>query len=917
MSRAFGIGFFLFIACLSMSCKAVQSSSFPSAAQVKAVTQKVADWQIETFEQMGEYRALPAIRKKWQNKKKYHDLTWHNGALYAGMNEWCGIADDPSKYTDWLKMIGTRNGWNLHSRPYHADDHAVGQFYLSLYEQYKNIKMIAPTRTRFDWILANPKTGTLDWEAEPSDCHDRWGWCDALFMAPPVWARLAKITGDQKYLAFMDQEYHATYDLLWNAEDSFFWRDSSYFSKRENNGRRLYWARGNGWVFGGLALMIPDLPLDWKGRSFYIDLFNKMANSLKACQREDGTWSMGLLGGVEGYPSKETSGTSFFTFGLAWGVNNGLLDRATFAPVIIKAWKALCGCVTDEGLLGYVQPVGAAPGESFSDKTEVYGIGAFLAAGTEVYKLCKSHGVAEPVSADVVIYGGTSAAVIAAVQAKQMGKSVIIVSPDKHLGGLTSGGLGWTDTGNKEVVGGLSREFYKRIFRHYNQPKAWTFQKKSEYGNRGQGNRAMDDTDRTMWIFEPHVAEQVFEDLIVEYGIPVYRDEWLDREHGLEKKRTRIFAFTTLSGTRYRGRMFIDATYEGDLMAAAGVSYHVGREANRVYDEQWNGIQVGVLHHGHHFGTMNISPYVTPGDPTSGLLPRISGQHPGHKGQGDRRVQAYCFRMCLTNCPENRVPFSKPEHYDPAQYALLARVLNAGWNEVFDKFDPIPNHKTDTNNHGPFSTDNIGMNYAYPEGAYEQRRAIIKEHETYQKGLMYFLANDPGIPDAVRTRMSQWGLAKDEFKDNGHWPHQLYIREARRMIGEYVTTENDVQGKRQPPKPVGMGSYTMDSHNIQRYVTPEGFVQNEGDIGVHPKKPYRIDYGSITPKKAECENLLVPVCVSSSHIAFGSIRMEPVFMLLGQSASTAACLAIDHRTAVQDVDYEILKKQLLADKQRL
>jgi len=519
--------------------------------------------------------------------------------------------------------------------------------------------------------------------------------------------------------------------------------------------------------------------------------------------------------------------------------------------------------------------------------------------------------------ADVVIYGGTCAAVTAAVQARRMGKSVLIVSPDKHLGGLSSGGLGWTDTGNKKVVGGLSREFYERVYRHYNQPKAWTFQKKSEYGNRGQGMRAMDGSDRTMWIFEPHVAEQVFEDLIVEHGISVYRDEWLDREHGLEMKQTRILAFTTLNGTQYRGSMFIDATYEGDLMAAAGVSYHVGREANRVYDEQWNGIQVGVLHHGHHFGTMNISPYVTKGDPTSGLLPRISAQHPGHKGQGDRRVQAYCFRMCLTNCPENRIPFSKPQHYDPLQYLLLARVLNAGWNEVFNKFDPIPNHKTDTNNHGPFSTDNIGMNYDYPEGSYEQRRAIIREHETYQKGLMYFLANDPGIPDAVRTRMSQWGLAKDEFKDNGHWPHQLYIREARRMIGEYVTTENDVQGKRQPPKPVGMGSYTMDSHNIQRYITPEGFVQNEGDIGVPPKKPYRIDYGSIVPKKAECENLLVPVCVSSSHIAFGSIRMEPVFMILGQSASTAACLAIEDAVAVQDVKYDKLKIRLLADKQRL
>jgi len=519
--------------------------------------------------------------------------------------------------------------------------------------------------------------------------------------------------------------------------------------------------------------------------------------------------------------------------------------------------------------------------------------------------------------ADIVIYGGTSAAVIAAVQSKQMGKSVIIVSPDKHLGGLTSGGLGWTDTGNTSAVGGLSREFYERIFRYYNKPDAWTFQKKSEYGNSGQGTRAMDGNDRTMWIFEPHVAEQVFEDLISEYKIPVYRDEWLDRERGVVKDQICIRAITSLTGTQYRGKMFIDATYEGDLMAAAGVSYQVGREANSVYNEHWNGVQVGVLHHGHHFGTMNISPYTTPGDPASGLLPRISTENPGIKGEGDHHVQAYCFRMCLTDHPDNRIPFPKPEEYDPAQYELLARVLNSGWNEVFDKFDPIPNRKTDTNNHGPFSTDNIGRNYDYPDGSYEQRREIIREHENYQKGLMYFLANDIRVPEDVRTRMSQWGLSKDEFRDNGHWPHQLYIREARRMIGEYVTTENDVQGKRQPPKPIGMGSYTMDSHNVQRYITPDGFVQNEGDIGVHPKKPYQIAYGSIIPKKSECENLLVPVCVSSSHIAFGSIRMEPVFMILGQSAGTAACFAIDDNLAVQDVNYDELKKQLLADKQRL
>ena len=512
-------------------------------------------------------------------------------------------------------------------------------------------------------------------------------------------------------------------------------------------------------------------------------------------------------------------------------------------------------------------------------------------------------------TADIVIYGGTSAAVIAAVQSKNMGKSVIVVSPDKHLGGLTAGGLGWTDTGNKEVIGGLARDFYHRIYNHYDKPENWIWQSKEEYGNRGQGTPAIDGEERTMWIFEPHAAEQVFEDLVREFEIEIYRDEWLDRNNGTLVEDGKIVSFSTLNGKTFKGLMFIDATYEGDLMAAAGVSYHVGREANSVYNEEWNGIQTGVLHHAHHFKS-DISPYVIPGDPSSGLLPRISAEDPGEFGEGDDRLQAYCFRMCLSNHPDNRLAFQKPEGYDSMQYELLLRVFNTGRKDYFDKFDPIPNRKTDTNNHGPFSTDNIGMNYDYPEATYERRQEIIKEHESYQKGLMYFIANDPRVPEDIQKKMQQWGLAKDEFVDNGNWPHQIYVREARRMIGSMVMTEHEVLGKKDVPKPVGMGSYTLDSHNIQRYVKPDGFVQNEGDIGVHPPHPYQISYDAMVPKKGECDNLLVPVCVSSSHIAFGSIRMEPVFMILGQSAAAAARIAIDGKIPVQEVEYSILKQIL-------
>ncbi|MHA7109668.1 FAD-dependent oxidoreductase [Sunxiuqinia elliptica] len=530
---------------------------------------------------------------------------------------------------------------------------------------------------------------------------------------------------------------------------------------------------------------------------------------------------------------------------------------------------------------------------------------------------CQPKQATAPVfEADVIIYGGTSAAVIAAVEVSQSGKSALIVSPDTHLGGLTSGGLGYTDTGNKSVIGGLAREFYHKVWLHYNDSAAWVWQKHSEYGNKGQGTVAMDGENRTMWIFEPHVAEQVFEDFVKENNLTVYRDEWLDRENGVSKDGQQIISFKTLSGKTFKGKVFIDATYEGDLMAEAGVSYHVGRESKDTYNEQWNGVQTGVLHHQHWFKA-NISPYKIPDDPSSGVLPRISTEPPGEYGAGDDKIQAYCFRMCMTNHNENRLPFPKPANYDPGQYELLLRVFETGRTDWLNKFDPIPNKKTDTNNHGPFSSDNIGMNYDYPEGSYERRREITQEHKDYQMGLLWFVANDPRVPEPIRTEMANWGLAKDEFTDNGNWPHQLYIREARRMIGEYVTTENDVLLKREVPKPVGMGSYAMDSHNVQRYITPEGFVQNEGDIGVHPPGPYSISYGSLTPKPEECTNLLVPVCVSSSHIAFGSIRMEPVFMILGQSAAVAAVMAIDGSHSVQEVPYAELEKRLLAKKQVL
>ncbi len=517
--------------------------------------------------------------------------------------------------------------------------------------------------------------------------------------------------------------------------------------------------------------------------------------------------------------------------------------------------------------------------------------------------------VAEVHRFDVVVYGGTSAGVAAAVQVRRMHKSVVVIEPGQHLGGLTSGGLGWTDSGNKAVIGGFAREFYQRIKAHYDQPSSWVHQRSADYPR----YRSQEDA---MWTFEPHVAEQVYEQVVRELDVVVVRGQRLDRAGGVRKDGPRIRSIAMESGDVYQGGMFIDATYEGDLMAAAGVSFAVGREANAQYDESLNGVQPQLNTHKHRF-VREVDPYVIPGDPSSGLVPGVHGDAPGDVGSGDHRVQAYCFRMCMSNVPENSVPFPKPSNYDERHYELLLRNFEAGDLRLPLKPDMMPNGKTDTNNNCAFSTDYIGKNYDYPEADYARRAEIVREHTSYQQGLMWTLANHPRVPRSIRAQMSRWGLAKDEFPDNGHWPHQMYVREARRMVSDFVMTEHDCRRARVAEDPIGMGSYNMDSHNVQRYVTADGFVQNEGDVQVSPGGAYLISYRSIIPKQDEAENLLVPVCLSSSHIAYGSIRMEPVFMILGQSAATAAVLSMERAIAVQELPYPALQKRLLADKQVL
>ncbi len=518
---------------------------------------------------------------------------------------------------------------------------------------------------------------------------------------------------------------------------------------------------------------------------------------------------------------------------------------------------------------------------------------------------------AEPAAYDVVVYGGTASGVIAAIETDRLGKTAVVIEPSQHLGGLTTSGLGWTDTGDKRVIGGLSREFYQRLRRYYSNDSAWPYDNPDKHRQFSTGGDAM-------WVFEPSAAEKTLEAMLKETNVVVVRGERIERAPGaggVVKEGAAIRKIKMESGREFTGKMFIDATYEGDLLALAGVSYTVGREANSQYGETLNGVQVARATK-HQF-THPVDPYIKAGDPTSGLLPGVN-TNPGVDGEADKRVQAYNYRVCMTDVPENRVAFQKPVGYDPLDHELLLRNFEAGDRRIpLSMPGLLPNRKTDLNNNFAVSTDWIGMNYDYPEASYAERDRILKAHETYVRGFLWTLQTHPRVPEEIRSQVAKWGYAKDEFTDNNNFPYGAYVREARRMVSDYVQTENDCKRVRKAADSVGLGSYNMDSHHVQRHIDEHGHVRNEGDVQVSPGGPYLISYGAIVPTRNECQNLFVPVCLSSSHIAYGSIRMEPVFMILGHSAAAAAALAIDHQQAVQDVSYEQLRKRLLDEKQVL
>ena len=492
---------------------------------------------------------------------------------------------------------------------------------------------------------------------------------------------------------------------------------------------------------------------------------------------------------------------------------------------------------------------------------------------------------AAPQSFDLVVYGATAGGVITAVAAAREGLTVALLEPGRHLGGMVSGGLGWTDYGRKEVIGGVSLEFFERVGAKYGRP--------------------------IEWHFEPHVAEAVFNDLVKEAGVRVFLNHRLRAKNGVAKSGTRLTEMFAEEGTSFRARIFADATYEGDLMAQAGVSYTWGREGIKEYNESLAGVRD---HTPLHQFRAAVSPVDSSGKPLPEIMPRSNDP----VGAADKRVQAYNFRLCMTKTPENRVAWPKPAGYRAARYELLARYLPAfekelghplGINDLM-KADIVQNGKTDTNNNGAFSTDYIGGSYGYPEGTYAERGRIRQAHVDYIQGFLYFLSTDPRVPAALSAEMKEWGLCRDEFVDADHWPYQLYVREARRMVGEYVMSQNDIQTELAKPDAIGMGSYNSDSHNVQRRPTEDGTaVENEGDMQVRVT-PYEIPYRVMLPRRTEATNLLVPVCFSATHVAYSTLRMEPQYMIVGHAAGVAAKMAIEGQQAVQDIDTRALAAKL-------
>lgn len=518
-------------------------------------------------------------------------------------------------------------------------------------------------------------------------------------------------------------------------------------------------------------------------------------------------------------------------------------------------------------------------------------------------------------SYDICVYGESASGVIAAIQGARMGKKVVLLSKNNHVGGLATSGLTATDMNRNDLIGGITKEFYHKIYNYYLQPEAWRNQDRDSYmqSTLKRTYKGKNDERQIQWVYESSVAEKIMLDMLKEAGVEVLFNHRLDLDKKVHKEANRIKSIQLDNGKTIAAKMFIDASYEGDLLACAGISYIVGREANLQYGETYNGIRVN---YNQGKDLTKISPYIKEGDAKSGVLPYVSSQEWGEQGEADKRVQAYCYRMTLTNDPDNRIAIRKPNNYNPLWYEIYARMLRLEPETKLQQIitlTPMPNKKTDTNH-----LDFFGASYDYAESNYKTRKEIEQLHKDYALGMLWFLGHDRRVPQHIRKEMLDWGLPKDEFKDTDNFPYQIYVREARRMVGTFVMTEKNVRKENRTlaGHSVGLGSYALDCHYVSRVIDKKGKLRNEGTIFA-PTTPYPISYYSLTPKEEECTNLLATVCLSSSHVAYSTIRMEPVYMILGQSAATASAIAINTDLPVQKISYDVLRYRLLQDGQLL
>jgi hypothetical protein len=510
---------------------------------------------------------------------------------------------------------------------------------------------------------------------------------------------------------------------------------------------------------------------------------------------------------------------------------------------------------------------------------------------------------------DICVYGESAAGVVSAIQSARLGKSVVLISKNKHIGGLATSGLTATDMNRNDMVGGLTKEFYHRVYQYYLDSKVWKSQSRDEFFVKSAKRtyKGKNDERAMQWVYESGVGEKIMLDMLNEAGVTIWFNQRLREKNGVQKKAREIKTLTMENGKTVSAKMFIDASYEGDLLAQSGVSYTVGREANKTYKETLNGYRMNYVQGD---DLSMIDPYIIKGDRKSGLLPYIYKNPTAKQGAKDKKVQAYCYRLTLTDDPTNRIKIQKPDNYNPLLYEVLMRRLEQNPETPLQKIitlTPMPNRKTDTNH-----LDFFGASYDYAEATYGERKEIEKLHKDYALGMLWFLEHDVRVPLAVREEMKGWGLPKDEFQDTGNFPNHIYVREARRMIGEYVMVEQNVskENRIESGNSIGVGTYALDCHYVSKALDKAGKLRNEGTI-FKPTTPYPISYYSIVPKKDECINLLVPVCMSASHVAMSTIRMEPVYMILGQSAAVAAAMCIDANIAVQEVSYQGLSKKLL------